>query len=92
LAPHHDPQIHGHLVAAVPNGYILEVFPNPVRDPLWSELFVEQPPVLGGELVLGDAPGLGVVLNRETLARYAVRAAPDTRQRRAPWRSPPRRT
>jgi L-alanine-DL-glutamate epimerase-like enolase superfamily enzyme len=73
MAPHHDPQIHGHLVAAVPNGYVLEVFPNPVRDPLWSELFLEQPPVVGGELVLGDAPGLGLVLNRETLARYAAR-------------------
>ena len=33
MAPHHDPQIHGHLVAAVENGYILEVFPNTVRDP-----------------------------------------------------------
>ncbi|MBA2357246.1 MAG: mandelate racemase/muconate lactonizing enzyme family protein [Actinobacteria bacterium] len=74
MAPHHDPQIHGHLVAAVPNGYVLEVFPNPVRDPLWSELFVEQPPVVGGELVLGEAPGLGVTLNRDTLARYAAGA------------------
>ncbi len=75
MAPHHDPQIHGHLLAAVPNGSVLEVFPNPVRDPLWSELFVEQPPVLDGELVLGDTPGLGIVLNRETLDRYAVSAA-----------------
>ena len=29
MAPHHDPQIHGHLVAAVENGAVLEVFPDP---------------------------------------------------------------
>jgi L-alanine-DL-glutamate epimerase-like enolase superfamily enzyme len=75
MAPHHDPQIHGHLVAAVPNGDVLEVFPNPLRDPLWAELFVEQPSVVAGELPLGDAPGLGLVLNHDTLARYAVQAA-----------------
>lgn len=75
MAPHHDPQIHGHLLAAAPNGHVQEVFPNPVRDPLWSELFLEQPRVVAGEVVLSDRPGLGVVLNRETLERYSARAA-----------------
>jgi L-alanine-DL-glutamate epimerase-like enolase superfamily enzyme len=70
IAPHHDPQIHGHLVAAADNGYILEVFPNLVRDPLWSELFAERPQVIGGELVLTDRPGLGVVLDRDFLERH----------------------
>ena len=74
MAPHHDPQIHGHLLAAVPNGHVQEVFPNPVRDPLWSRLFVEQPQVQGGELVLGDRPGLGVTLDREFLAHYSTGA------------------
>src|SRR5438876_2357479 len=64
MAPHHDPQIHGHLLAAVANGHIQEVFPNPVRDPLWSRLLVEQPQVLDGEPVLGDRPGIGVELDR----------------------------
>ena len=73
MAPHHDPQIHGHLLAAVPNGHIQEVFPNPVRDPLWSRLFVEQPQVLDGELVLGDRPGLGVELDRDVLDRYSTK-------------------
>jgi L-alanine-DL-glutamate epimerase-like enolase superfamily enzyme len=27
MAPHHDAQIHGHLVAAVPNGHVLENSP-----------------------------------------------------------------
>ncbi len=73
MAPHHDPQIHGHLLAAVPNGHIQEVFPNPVRDPLWSRLFVEQPQVLDGELVLGEAPGLGVTLDRDVLEHYSTK-------------------
>jgi L-alanine-DL-glutamate epimerase-like enolase superfamily enzyme len=73
MAPHHDPQIHGHLLAAVPNGHIQEVFPNPVRDPLWSKLFVEQPQVLDGELVLGDLPGLGLSLDRDVLEHYSTK-------------------
>ena len=73
MAPHHDPQIHGHLLAAVPNGHIQEVFPNPVRDPLWSRLFVEQPRVLDGELVLGDRPGLGVTLDHDFLDHYSAK-------------------
>jgi len=75
MAPHHDPQIHGHLLAAVSNGYIQEVFPNAVRDPLWSRLFVEQPQVLNGELLLADRPGLGVTLDRDVLDRYTTRVA-----------------
>lgn len=74
MAPHHDPQIHGHLLAAVPNGHIQEVFPNAVRDPLWSRLFVEQPRVLDGELILADRPGLGVTLDRDVLDRYSTKA------------------
>jgi L-alanine-DL-glutamate epimerase-like enolase superfamily enzyme len=74
MAPHHDPQIHGHLLAAVSNGHIQEVFPNAARDPLWSRLFVEQPRVLNGELVLSDRPGLGVTLDRDVLDRYSTRA------------------
>jgi L-alanine-DL-glutamate epimerase-like enolase superfamily enzyme len=72
MAPHHDPQIHGHLVAAVENGYILEVFPNTVRDPLWAGLFAEGPEIVGGEVVLNDRPGLGISLDREFVERHAT--------------------
>ncbi len=75
MAPHHDPQIHGHLVAAVDNGYILEVFPDPVRDPVWSELFTVQPQIVNGEVLLSDRPGLGVELNVEFVERYGTRVA-----------------
>jgi L-alanine-DL-glutamate epimerase-like enolase superfamily enzyme len=72
MAPHHDAQIHGHLVAAVPNGYILEVFPNPLRDPLWEELFTGRPKVTNGVLRLPDSPGFGFGLNSGGMRKYAT--------------------
>jgi D-galactarolactone cycloisomerase len=70
MAPHHDPQVHGHLLSAVPNGHVLEVFPNPVRDPVWEGLFAVGPEIVGGEVVLAERPGLGIELDREFLERY----------------------
>lgn len=72
MAPHHDPQIHGHLVAAVENGHILEVFPNPVRDPVWKGLFAAQPKVAGGVVVMNGRAGLGIELDRDFIERYRV--------------------
>lgn len=72
MAPHHDPQVHGQLIAAVANGHVQEVFPNPVRDPLWDELFDGKPEVIDGILHVPDRPGFGFELNEEGLARYSV--------------------
>ena len=44
-----------------------------MRDPLWSELFLEQPRVIDGEFVLSERPGLGVTLNPEALERYSTK-------------------
>jgi L-alanine-DL-glutamate epimerase-like enolase superfamily enzyme len=70
MAPHHDPQIHGHLVAAVPNGYILETFPNRERDPLWEDLFIGRPEVKHGIIHLSERPGYGFEMNRKSFERY----------------------
>jgi hypothetical protein len=40
-----DSWVHGHLLASVPNGYILESFANPERDPLWFELYARRPKI-----------------------------------------------
>jgi L-alanine-DL-glutamate epimerase-like enolase superfamily enzyme len=72
MAPHHDAQIHGHLVAAVPNGHVLEVFPNPLRDPLWEELFTGHPKVTGGVVELSGSPGFGFGLNRKGMEKCAT--------------------
>jgi L-alanine-DL-glutamate epimerase-like enolase superfamily enzyme len=73
MAPHHDPQVHGQLIAGVPNGHIQEVFPNPVRDPLWEDLFVGKPEIAGGMLQVPDRPGFGFDLRPEGLDRYGSR-------------------
>lgn len=71
MAPHHDPQIHGHLIAGVPNGHIQEVFPNPARDPLWEGAFVGKPEIINGSMKLPDRPGFGFRLDPEGIRRFA---------------------
>ena len=73
LALHHDPQIHGHVVAAMPNGEILETFPTDARDPIWAELFTVRPDIVNGEMTLLDRPGWGIELNEDTLEKRGIR-------------------
>ena len=73
LAAHHDPQIHVHAVAASPTGFILESFADPTRDPLWFELFREQPKIVDGHMAVPDTPGLGLELRQDTLEKYGVK-------------------
>ena len=72
MAPHHDPQIHGHLLAAVPNGHVLEVFPNRRRDPLWDDLYLDRPDVVDGVYTVADRPGFGIQLNPDALRIYTL--------------------
>jgi L-alanine-DL-glutamate epimerase-like enolase superfamily enzyme len=72
LAPHHDPQVHGHLVAGLPVGEIVETFPTADRDPIWEELFTVRPEIKNGELTLLDRPGWGVELDERTLNQRGV--------------------
>ena len=71
MAPHHEPHIHGHL--PVPNGYVLESFANPERDPLWFELYTRRPRIEKSVLYLDDIPGLGVEFDQKTLDRYGTK-------------------
>ena len=73
LAAHHDPQIHVHAVASSPTGFILESFADPTRDPLWFELFREQPKIVDGFMAVPDTPGLGLELRQDTLEKYGVK-------------------
>ncbi len=72
VAPHHDPQIHGHLVLAAPNGFAVETFPNPERDPLWTELYTKRPEIRSGMLHLSEDPGFGFDIDWRTVDRYRV--------------------
>jgi L-alanine-DL-glutamate epimerase-like enolase superfamily enzyme len=73
MAPHHEPVLHGHLLASIPNGYILESFANPDRDPFWFELYDRKPRIEKSVLYLDDAPGFGVEFNQAALKKYGTK-------------------
>jgi D-galactarolactone cycloisomerase len=75
MAPHHAPHLHGHLLASVPNGLILESFANPARDPYWPRLYARAPQIRNGQLTLTDDPGLGIEFEQGFVERHGTRIA-----------------
>ncbi len=71
IAPHGNQDVHIHLVAAIPNGLILEYYRGST-DPMWDRMFKEPLPVEDGYVSPPDRPGLGIELNEEALAPYRV--------------------
>src|SRR5262250_2858287 len=66
VVSHVVPEIHSHLVAAVPNGLTVEYMG-------WMlKLFDGVAALDNGELVLSDRPGLGLAFNQETIKRFGV--------------------
>ncbi len=55
-----------HLLAATPNGLILE------HMPWWQELFEDPLQLVEGQLLLPQKPGIGIGLNRKALDRFRV--------------------
>ena len=68
VVSHVLPEIHVHLVAAIPNGLTVEYMP-------WSaKLFKDGPVPDKGELVVPDKPGLGLKFDEDTLRSFGVSA------------------
>ena len=66
VVSHVLPEIHAHLVAAVPNGLTVEYMG-------WMlKLFDGVAAFDDGELVLPERPGLGLSFNQDTIKRYGV--------------------
>jgi L-alanine-DL-glutamate epimerase-like enolase superfamily enzyme len=66
VVSHLIPELHVHLIAAIPNGMTVEYMP-------WSvSLFEEVPVPVDGELIVPSRPGLGLTLNQEVVERFAV--------------------
>src|SRR5256712_4248317 len=66
VVSHLVPEIHVHLVAAVPNGLTVEYMPWTLR------LYEETPALEGGQLVGPRKPGLGLAFDQAALKRYQV--------------------
>jgi L-alanine-DL-glutamate epimerase-like enolase superfamily enzyme len=71
MAPHHEPALHAHLLASIPNGYILESLANP--DPFWFELYDRKPRIEKSILYFDATPGLGVTFSQKALERYGTK-------------------
>ncbi len=68
VVSHLLPEIHVHLIAAIPHGLTVEYMP-------WSaRLFEEVPLPVKGELTVPDKPGLGLKFDRDAIKRYGVGA------------------
>jgi L-alanine-DL-glutamate epimerase-like enolase superfamily enzyme len=66
VVSHLLPEIHVHLVAAVPHGLTVEFMP-------WSmPLYEEMPVVERGEILVPEKPGLGLRFDQDVIKRYAV--------------------
>src|SRR5690606_17599222 len=66
VVSHLLPELHVHLISAIPNGLTVEYMP-------WSaRLFDEIPQPVDGQLHVPTLPGLGLNFNRETLNRYGL--------------------
>jgi L-talarate/galactarate dehydratase len=66
VVSHVIPEIHAHLVAAVPNGLTVEYMG-------WMlQLFEGTAALENSELILSDRPGLGLVFREDTINRFKV--------------------
>ena len=66
VVSHVIPEIHAHLVAAVPNGLTVEYMG-------WMlQLFEGTAALENSELILPDRPGLGLAFREDTITRFAV--------------------
>jgi L-alanine-DL-glutamate epimerase-like enolase superfamily enzyme len=64
VVSHLIPEVHVHLVAAVPNGLTVEYMP-------WlGRLFQEVPKPVNGELAMPTKPGLGLAFDRDAIKRF----------------------
>ena len=73
VVPHSAPEIHAHLVAALPEiGYCVESHPNPARDPLSHALFPQRLAFRDGYIHMNDAPGFGVEIDWKVAERYRL--------------------
>jgi L-alanine-DL-glutamate epimerase-like enolase superfamily enzyme len=66
VVSHVIPEVHVHLVSAIPSGLTVEYMPRTLR--LWEEI----PAMEDGLLVVPKRPGLGLAFDRSVIARYQV--------------------
>ncbi len=67
VASHLLPEIHVHLIAAIPNGLVVEYMP-------WTWRLFDDPPMpVNGEMTVPTGPGLGLKFAGDLFEKYGVR-------------------
>ncbi len=66
VVSHLIPEIHVHLVAAIPHGLTVEYMPWTLR------LYEETPAIVDGQLVVPNKPGLGLAFDQAVIKQYQV--------------------
>jgi L-alanine-DL-glutamate epimerase-like enolase superfamily enzyme len=73
IAPHTAPELHAHLVAALPRcGFGVESHGDAAQNPLSHHLLVGGAQTRDGVVHLNDKPGFGVEINWDYARRYAA--------------------
>lgn len=67
VSSHTFTEVSAHLMAAVPNGTLVEYIPG-----WWDELFENAPEVRDGRMHLTEAPGLGFRFSEEVKSKHGV--------------------
>jgi L-talarate/galactarate dehydratase len=66
VASHLLPEIHVHLIAAIPNGLVVEYMP-------WTSRLFDNPPMpVNGEIAVPNEPGLGLKFAPDLFEKYGV--------------------
>ncbi len=66
VVSHVVPEIHVHLMAAIPNGLTVEYMP-------WTMRLYEEPPAIeDGQIVVPQRPGLGLKFSEDALKKYQI--------------------
>ena len=72
MVHHEEPQVSISLLCGVPHSFCAELFPDPVRDPVWHEMFVGHPEPRNGMISPPEGPGLGINIDQDFVAKYEV--------------------
>ncbi|MFC0218818.1 D-arabinonate dehydratase [Pseudochelatococcus lubricantis] len=72
MAHHEEPQLAIHLIAGNPHGLFVEIFADRRRDPLLWMLPENFPIIENGYMKAPDAPGLGITLNQDVIAKFRI--------------------
>lgn len=75
MAHHEEPQVALHLLAGVPNGLCVEIFPSYLRDPMWFDLPLNMPVIREGFMHITEGDGFALPLREEVIERWRARPA-----------------